>query len=161
MLELQTLVISGLAVTLPAAYFAYRHFLRPARIAPQPPQPPTQRPLKTIMQPARDDLDPPKDDPYTTEELKKYDGSTPGQPIYVAIKGTIFDVSHKADIYGPGRSYSIFAGKDGSKGLGMSSLDPQNAVADYSGLSEADRKVLDDWHTFFSYVLHVDIENSC
>ncbi|KAG6879364.1 hypothetical protein C0992_003282 [Termitomyces sp. T32_za158] len=150
MLELQTLVISSLAVTLPAAYFAYHHFLRPARVVPQPTQPPEQKPLKTIMQPARDDLDPPKDDPYTTEELKKYDGSTPGLPIYVAIKGTIFDVSHKADIYGPGRSYSIFAGKDGSKGLGMSSLDPQNAVADYSGLNESDRKVLDDWHTFFS-----------
>lgn len=69
---------------------------------------------------------------------------------FPCLLGTIFDVSHKADIYGPGRSYSIFAGKDGSKGLGMSSLVPENAVADYSGLNEAERKVLDDWHTFFS-----------
>ncbi|KAG5724086.1 putative steroid-binding protein 3 [Termitomyces sp. T112] len=150
MLDLQTLVIYSLVVTFPAAYLAYRHSLRPTRTVPQPAQPPTQRPLKSIMQPARDDLAPPKDDPYTTEELKKYDGSTPGLPIYVAIKGTIFDVSHKADIYGPGRSYSIFAGKDGSKGLGMSSLKPEDAVADYSGLNENDRKVLDDWHAFFS-----------
>lgn len=86
MFELQTLVISSLAV-IPAAYFAYHHFLRPARVVPQPTQHTTQRPLKTIMQPARDDLHPPKDDPYTTEELKKYDGSTPELPIYVAIKG--------------------------------------------------------------------------
>lgn len=64
--------------------------------------------------------------------------------------GTIFDVTHKADVYGPGRSYSIFAGKDGSKGLGMSSLKPEHAIADYSELNDSDRKVLDDWHGFFS-----------
>lgn len=29
----------------------------------------------------------------TVEELIKYDGSDPAKPIYLAIKGTIFDVS--------------------------------------------------------------------
>jgi hypothetical protein len=66
--------------------------------------------------------------------------------------GTVFDVSHKKDIYGPGKSYGVFAGRDGSKGLGMSSLKPEDAVADYSDLSESDMKVLNDWHAFFSYV---------
>lgn len=42
---------------------------------------------KTIMQPARTDLAPPKDDPFTLEELKEFDGSDPSRPIYVAIKG--------------------------------------------------------------------------
>lgn len=125
------------------------------------------------MQAPRIDLAPPKDDPISTEELKQFDGSDPSKPIYVAIKGTIqfflilsvgfkwlmfnrtstgtvFDVSHKADVYGPGKSYSIFAGKDGSRGLGMSSLKPEDAVADYSTLDEKDMKVLDDWHAFFS-----------
>jgi membrane-associated progesterone receptor component len=64
----------------------------------------------------------------------------------------VFDVSHKHEVYGPGKSYNIFAGKDGSKGLGMSSLKPEDAIPDYSGLDESDRKVLDDWHGFFSYV---------
>jgi membrane-associated progesterone receptor component len=63
----------------------------------------------------------------------------------------VFDVSNKKDTYGPGKSYNIFAGKDGSKGLGMSSLKPEHAIPDYSELSESDRKVLDDWHGFFSY----------
>jgi len=67
--------------------------------------------------------------------------------------GTVFDVSHKHEVYGPGKSYNIFAGKDGSKGLGMSSLKPENAVPDYSDLSESDMKVLNDWHSFFSYVM--------
>jgi len=39
------------------------------------------------MQAPREDLAPPKDDPYTTEELKQYDGSDPSKPILVAIKG--------------------------------------------------------------------------
>ena len=79
--------------------------------------------------------------------------------LYLAIaiesllaSGTIFDVSHKADVYGAGKSYNIFAGKDASKGLGMSSLDPQNAVSDYDGLGEGDMKVLDDWYSFFKWV---------
>ena len=66
--------------------------------------------------------------------------------------GTIFDVTHKADVYGPGKSYNIFAGKDGSKGLGMSSLKIEHAIPDYSDLPENEMKVLDDWHSFFSYV---------
>lgn len=64
--------------------------------------------------------------------------------------GTIFDVSAKADVYGPGKSYNIFAGKDGSRGLGLSSLKAEDAVADHTGLNEKDSKVLDDWHSFFS-----------
>lgn len=53
-------------------------------------------------------------------------------------------------MYGAGKSYNLFAGKDASRGLGMSSLEPQNAVADYSVLDEKDMKVLDDWYSFFT-----------
>jgi hypothetical protein len=41
-------------------------------------------------------LQEPKDDPFTTEELKQFDGSDEGKPIYVAIKGKIFDGSFPA-----------------------------------------------------------------
>lgn len=106
--------------------------------------------LKTIMQPPRDDLDPPKDDPITLEELNQYDGSDPSKPIYVSIKGDVFDVTRKRDVYGKGCSYNLFAGKDGSRGLGMSSLKPEDAVPDYTNLPVNEMKVLDDWHSFFS-----------
>ncbi|KAH8107697.1 cytochrome b5-like heme/steroid binding domain-containing protein [Cristinia sonorae] len=102
------------------------------------------------MQPARTDLAPPKDDPWTVEQLKEFDGSDAGKPIYVAIKGTVFDVSHKRDTYGKGGSYNLFAGKDASKALGKSSLKEEDASPDYSTLDESERKVLDDWHSFFS-----------
>ncbi|KAJ3931259.1 MAG: cytochrome b5-like heme/steroid binding domain-containing protein [Lentinula lateritia] len=101
------------------------------------------------MQPARADLLPPKDDPFTLEELKKYDGTVEGMPIYVSIKGDVFEVTHRSDVYGAGKSYNIFAGTDGSKGLGMSSLKAEHAVPDYSGLDEKDMKTLNDWHAFF------------
>lgn len=43
----------------------------------------------TMMQPERTDLDPPKDDPFTQEQLKAYDGTDASKPVYVAIKGTV------------------------------------------------------------------------
>src|SRR3984957_11048498 len=73
--------------------------------------------------------------------------------FFVFGTGTIFDVSAKSEIYGPGKSYGVFAGKDGSKGLGMSSLDPKDAIPDYSELSPSDMGVLNDWHAFFTYVV--------
>ncbi|KAI5118880.1 hypothetical protein M0805_003555 [Coniferiporia weirii] len=103
----------------------------------------------SIMQAENSDLAPPRDDPFTLEQLKAFDGRDPEKPIYVSIKGDVFDVTKKKDMYGPGKSYNIFAGKDGSRGLGMSSLKDEDAVPDYTTLSDTDRKVLDDWHAFF------------
>ena len=62
----------------------------------------------------------------------------------------MFDVTTKKDMYGPGKSYNIFAGKDGSKGLGMSSLKVEDAIPDYSDLPEGEMQTLNDWHSFFS-----------
>ena len=44
----------------------------------------------------------------------------------------------------------VFAGKDASRGLGMSSLKPEDARPDWEDLSDEHKKVLDDWYTFFS-----------
>ncbi|TFK67153.1 cytochrome b5 [Pluteus cervinus] len=144
--------LSLLAFLVPLTYFSYRQFV--SKYVPKGPivvpAEDHKQPVKTmsIMQPPKE-VNAPKDDVFTKEELKKFDGSDPEKPIYVAIKGTIFDVSHKRDVYGAGKSYNIFAGKDGSKGLGKSSLNPEDAVADYSDLDEGARKVLDDWYIFF------------
>lgn len=69
--------------------------------------------------------------------------------IYVAIKGTVFDVTRNKDSYGPDGGYHVFVGKDASRALAMSSLEPEDAVPKYKDLPEADLKVLDDWYTFF------------
>lgn len=53
----------------------------------------------------------------TPAELAKYDGSDSSLPIYLAVNGTIFDVSAGAHTYGPGGSYHAFAGHDASRGF--------------------------------------------
>ena len=63
--------------------------------------------------------------------------------------GTVFDVSQKRGMYGPGGSYHIFSGKDGSRGLGMSSLKVEDAVPDWSTLNEDQVKVLNQWYDYF------------
>jgi hypothetical protein len=56
------------------------------------------KPVKNIMQPPRQDLQPPKDDPFTLEQLKEYDGSDPEKPIYVSIKGASQELTPPFDI---------------------------------------------------------------
>ena len=70
--------------------------------------------------------------------------------VLIIEQGTVFDVSRKRETYGKGGSYNLFAGRDASKALGLSSLKEEDAVPDYSGLSEADMKTLNDWHEFFT-----------
>ncbi|CAG8514558.1 19948_t:CDS:2 [Gigaspora rosea] len=68
----------------------------------------------------------PKDTPFTSAQLAEYDGTDLNRPIYVAVKGTIFDVTGKRPLYGVGGSYHVFAGKDASK-----------------------LKTLDDWYNYY------------
>jgi predicted heme/steroid binding protein len=51
----------------------------------------------------------------TPSQLSTYDGSNPDLPIYLSINGTIFDVSAGRHTYGPGGSYSVFAGRDATR----------------------------------------------
>ncbi|KAI1402057.1 cytochrome b5 [Hypoxylon fuscum] len=93
-------------------------------------------------------LDPPKDDLISTEELAKADG-TEGQKAYVAIKGKVYDVSgNKA--YREGGSYHVFAGKDASRALAKTSTKPEDVKPDWQDLDDKEKQTLDDWITFFS-----------
>lgn len=132
------------------------------------------------MEPTTRPTHAPKDDEFTEEELAQYNGKDESKPVYVCIKGesqytevtessllirgrekgTIFDVSEKREMYGPGKGYSIFAGKDASKGLGKSSLKPEDAVSDYSSLDEKELKVLDDWVRDLPLLIHSSLSFS-
>ncbi|KAJ5238638.1 cytochrome b5, partial [Penicillium chermesinum] len=94
-------------------------------------------------------LDPPKDDPISQEELAKCDGTDSSRPTLVAIKGVVFDVSRNP-AYGPTGQYRVFAGKDPSRALAKSSLKPEDCVPDWYDLEDKDKVVLDEWFTFFS-----------
>lgn len=45
---------------------------------------------------------------------------------------------------------TVFAGKDASRALGMTSTKVEDAVADWSTLDDDQKKTLNDWVTFFS-----------
>ncbi|MCJ1310337.1 hypothetical protein MMC25_004001 [Agyrium rufum] len=51
----------------------------------------------------------------TDSELLLYNGTRPSLPIYLALNGTIYDVSTSPQTYGPGGSYHFFAGRDASR----------------------------------------------
>lgn len=51
----------------------------------------------------------------TPEQLAVYDGTDPLKPIYLAINGTVFDVTAGRHTYGPGGSYEVFAGRDATR----------------------------------------------
>ena len=70
-------------------------------------------------------------------------------------------MSKKVEVYGKGQSYNLFAGKDASKALGMSSLKPEDAISDYSTLPENEMKVLEEWYSFFKHVCHLVVHSPC
>ncbi|KAK0740418.1 hypothetical protein B0T18DRAFT_331915 [Schizothecium vesticola] len=51
----------------------------------------------------------------TPEQLTAYDGTDPSKPIYLAINGSIYDVSSNPRTYGKGGSYQYFAGVDAAR----------------------------------------------
>ena len=52
---------------------------------------------------------------FTASELMQYNGQDPAKPIYMAVKGTVFDISEKRGMYGVGQTYNVFTGRDASR----------------------------------------------
>ncbi|KAI1869572.1 hypothetical protein JX265_006662 [Neoarthrinium moseri] len=69
------------------------------------------------------------------EELAQYDGTDPEKPIYLAINGTIYDVTANRRTYGPGGSYHVFAGADAARGF-VTGCFADDRTADLRGIEE-------------------------
>ncbi|XP_059460939.1 probable steroid-binding protein 3 [Corylus avellana] len=85
----------------------------------------------------------------TPQQLSQYNGTDPSKPIYVAVKGRIFDVTNGKSFYGPGGAYALFAGKDSSRALAKMSKNDEDVSPSLDGLSEKEIGVLDDWEKKF------------
>ncbi|CAG5128724.1 unnamed protein product [Candidula unifasciata] len=81
---------------------------------------------------------------YTPDELRRYDGSNDGEPILMAIKGAVFDVSSGKKFYGKGAPYNVLVGIDSTKAVAKMSLEPADLTHDISDLSSSQLKALDD-----------------
>eukprot|EP00042_Codosiga_hollandica_P027697 m.140183 g.140183 ORF g.140183 m.140183 type:complete len:171 (-) comp52567_c0_seq1:129-641(-) len=92
---------------------------------------------------------------FTLQELSQYNGNPVAEhpypaPIYLAINGTVFDVSKRPDFYGPKGSYGCFAGKDASRGLATSTFVTSEEWDDLANLDKPSIKSMTDWFEFFS-----------
>lgn len=92
---------------------------------------------------------------YTPPELLPNNGEN-GNPVYLGIRGRVFDVSSGRNFYGPGGPYANFAGRDASRGLACGSFDEdmltkdlQGPLDDLSGLGEEEVDALKGWEERF------------
>ncbi len=54
-------------------------------------------------------------------------------PVYLAVRGRVFDVTSGRNFYGPGGPYANFAGRDASRGLACGSFDEEMLTKDLQG----------------------------
>ena len=89
------------------------------------------------------------------ERLSAFDGR-PGAdgaavPLYMALRGTVLDVSKGASFYGPGGPYEVLGGKDASRALAVMDMKGKAAwardcaIRRIDDLSAEELKILDDW----------------
>jgi len=91
---------------------------------------------------------PPTEKTFTEAELAHYDGTTLKLPIYIAIDGDVYDVSASPRIYGPGGSYSHFAGIDAARAFTTGCF-VIHRTHDLRGLSQPELDAVEHWKDFF------------
>ncbi|MCJ1325453.1 hypothetical protein MMC10_002116 [Thelotrema lepadinum] len=69
---------------------------------------------------------------FTPPTLKPYNGEN-DMPVYLAVRGKVFDVTSGRNFYGPGGPYENFAGRDASRGLACGSFDEDMLTKDLQG----------------------------
>ena len=77
-------------------------------------------------------------------------------PVYLAVRGKVFDVTPGRNFYGPGGPYENFAGRDASRGLASGSFDEDmltknlhGPLDDLKDLDQSQLEALQDWEDRF------------
>jgi membrane-associated progesterone receptor component len=93
---------------------------------------------------------------FNPHTLLPYDGNN-GMPVYLAVRGKVFDVTSGRNFYGPGGPYANFAGRDASRGLACQSFDEEMLTKDLDGpldslegLTSEDMENLHGWEERFN-----------
>ncbi|MCJ1244763.1 hypothetical protein MMC30_001963 [Trapelia coarctata] len=93
---------------------------------------------------------------FTPPELKPFNGEK-NMPVYIAVRGKVFDVTPGRQFYGPGGPYENFAGRDASRGLACNSFDEDMLTKDLEGsldsldgLGSDEMESLQGWEERFS-----------
>ncbi|CCI41393.1 unnamed protein product [Albugo candida] len=82
---------------------------------------------------------------YSKEELREFNG-TKDKPIYVCLLDDVYDVTERAEYYGPGGVYHLFAGREVSRALATMSFDQVEIENDdLEDLSSTTLQTLQEW----------------
>lgn len=86
---------------------------------------------------------------FTLQDLALYNGTDLSLPIYVAVNGSVYDVSASPRVYGPNGPYRFFSGRDAARAFvtgcfqkpdefthDLRGLDPEEAEHDIRGWQE-------------------------
>ncbi|KXZ48212.1 hypothetical protein GPECTOR_29g118 [Gonium pectorale] len=71
----------------------------------------------------------------TVETLRLYNGYDWSKPPLVAVKGKVYDVSNKYELYGPGKPKNAYAGREVARALALDYLEEKDLGADLEGLT--------------------------
>ncbi|KAL2130361.1 hypothetical protein VTI74DRAFT_6565 [Chaetomium olivicolor] len=92
---------------------------------------------------------------FTPRTLLPYNGEN-NMPVYLAVRGRVFDVTRGRNFYGPGGPYANFAGRDASRGLACGSFDEDMLTKDLDGpldtlsdLGPSEMEALQGWEERF------------
>ena len=117
----------------------------------------TPKPVKKVVEPIvlRD---------FTIEQLREYDGGDEEIdeksqkrddliPIYVAMKGKVYDVSSSRAMYGKGSGYHCFAGREATRAMAKFSFEEADLADPYrdSDFGLFEKNTLDEWIMKFDF----------
>jgi len=120
-----------------------------------------EQPLKI-----QDDIEAEKRLTITREELEEFDGFD-GAPLYLSIRGRVYDVTAGSKFYGEGKEYHDLVGKDASRSFGTGCRVGVDRTGEdclsesIDGLNAKEMKEIDRWlelyetHDQYTFVGHL------
>lgn len=81
----------------------------------------------------------------TKEQLATMNGATASTPIYICVKGRIYDVSAAREMYGPGEAYHVLVGKDATRAFATGCLEGDCVTSSTVGLTAEELEEIDRW----------------
>ncbi|KAF9113669.1 hypothetical protein BGX27_001086 [Mortierella sp. AM989] len=84
----------------------------------------------------------------TQKELELYDGTDPSKPIYLAVRGEVFDVTAGRPYYARGGGYGFFSGRDASRAYTTGCFET-HLTHDLRGLTPEQIADVDGWANFY------------
>jgi len=80
---------------------------------------------------------------FSLQDLEAHDGKDETLPVYLAVRGVVFDVSKGEQFYGKDSAYNALAGRDASRAIAKMSLEEADLTEDLTGLSDEELQDLD------------------